>query len=85
TVTDASMDESIPWQTFPVAEIEEWIEQEGVTPQAIALEVRSELLRCENLHHFTVLVADFGEAIVTWVANHLLPAQQRLFFAQTYF
>jgi len=84
-VTDAPMEASIPWQTFPVAEVEEWIERDGITPQAIALEVRSELLRCENLHHFTVLVADFGEAIVNWVADHLLPAQQRLFFAETYF
>jgi hypothetical protein len=75
TVTDAPMEASIPWQTFPVAEVEEWIERDGVTPQAIALEVRSELLRCENLHHFTVLVADFGEAIVQWVIDTFYPNQ----------
>ncbi|MFM1843449.1 MAG: hypothetical protein RLZZ490_2192 [Cyanobacteriota bacterium] len=75
TVVDPPMDESIPWHTFPVAEIEELIDVDEANLQVIALEVKQELLRCENLHHFTVLVADFGEAIVQWVIDTFFPNQ----------
>ena len=72
-VDEPQIDISIPWHTFPLAEVKEETE---VTPQEIAHEVCSQLLICESPHHFHQLIAEFGQAVIDWVLEHLLPGQK---------
>ena len=73
-VAETPLDESIPWHTFPVAEVEG---QTEVNPQAIAQDVKQQLLTCQSPHHFHQLIAQFGQAVIDWVMETLIPASQR--------
>jgi hypothetical protein len=75
----APIDELIPWHTFPLAEVKQETE---VSPQAIAHDVCSQLLICENPHHLHQLITEFGQAVIDWVAEHLLSTQKRIFLTQ---
>jgi hypothetical protein len=80
-VDQAPIDELIPWHTFPLAEVKQETEV-SPTPQAIAHEVRSQLLICQSPHHFHQLIAQFGQTIIDWVTEHLLSTQKRIFLTQ---
>ena len=73
-VAETPLDESIPWHTFPVVEVEG---QTEVNPQVIAQDVKQQLLTCQSPHHFHQLIAQFGQAVIDWVMETLIPASQR--------
>ncbi|MBE9176780.1 hypothetical protein IQ225_18295, partial [Synechocystis salina LEGE 06155] len=73
SVEEPQIDISIPWHTFPLAEVKEETE---VTPQEIAHQVQSQLLTCQSPHHFHQLTAQFGQIVIDWVLQHLLPGQR---------